>query len=506
MLQDDNKKRVNRLVEWALERTNLENFKDPEDMMDKQNDAQEVNEEIKEDAKLEVEISKDLMCASIYVIPPKGGKMISFDDVLNELKKKGIVEGINYDLIRKVLENGIFFTKVKIAEGSPPVDGQNGQIKYYFDIKKEIRPSVSEDGRVDFHDLNLVTNVKSNELLAEIIPPTKGKPGKTVTGKLILARDGKEVHFKTGKNVSLSEDGKKLFSKIDGQPVLSEGKISVLQVLDIKGDVGPATGNINFLGSIIVRGNVKSGYTIKVEGDAEIDETVEAARIEAGGNIVIKRGIQGGGKGYIKALGDVNVRYIENATVEAGENIIIYEAAMHSNLSAGKKIKIDGKKGLLVGGKSAAGEELIAKIIGSPMATYTEIEVGANPQQKKRLVEINQKLEMAQMELIKIDQAINLLGKMNNKSVLSQDKLVLLEKLREKRELLSEQTMVLMEEKQKLIIMSNTSARAKVSVSNAILPGVNIIIGNASLKIKDRIDHATFYNYEGQIKFTPYEG
>ena len=59
--------------------------------------------------------------------------------------------------------------------------------------------------------------------------------------------------------------------------------------------MGPATGNIDFLGSVIVLKR-KSGFTIKASGDIEINGIVEAAKIEAGGNITVKRGIQGKAK------------------------------------------------------------------------------------------------------------------------------------------------------------------------------------------------------------------
>lgn len=506
-MDENNEKKVEKIINWAVEKT-VSTKPQVDAASDKQvkQEEQNIEEEIKEDAKFEVEISKDQMQAMIYVVPPKGGKMVLFDDILSELAKKGITEGINYGKIKEVLENGIFYSKVRIAEGQNPVNGQNAQIKYYFDTNKELKPAVSEDGKADFYNLNLVTNVKIGELLAEIIPPTRGLPGKTVTGKTIPARDGREIRFRAGKNVHISEDGLKIFSKIDGQPVLSDGKISVLQVLEIKGDVGTATGNINFLGSIVVRGNVKSGFKIKVEGDAEINGTVEAAEIDAGGSIIIKRGIQGGKKGYLRAGIDVTARYIENCTIEAGRDINVYEAVMHSNLSAGKKIKIDGKKGLLVGGNCRAGEELIAKTIGSHMATYTEIEVGTDPEQKKKLTETNQKLQAIENDLNKAKQAIDLLGKLKDRNALTSDKAALFEKIKNANQILHEQKLNITSEKEKLETMIACQGRARVSASDAAMPGVNIVIGNASFKIKDKIDHVTFYNHDGQVKFGTYEG
>ena len=56
----------------------------------------------------------------------------------------------------------------------------------------------------------------------------------------------------------------------------------MLPVLEISGDVGPATGNINFVGSM-VKGNVKSGFVITADGDVEVYGIVEAAKVEAGG-------------------------------------------------------------------------------------------------------------------------------------------------------------------------------------------------------------------------------
>ena len=295
-----------------------------------------------------------------------------------------------------------------------------------------------------------------------------------------------------------------MFAGIDGQPIIYDRKLSVLPILEIKGDVGPATGILIFR-QCYSSGNVKSGFIIKADGDIEINGIVEAAEIEAGGNIIIKRGIQGQGKGFLKAVQDFKARYIENATVEAGKNINIVEAAMHSHLLAGKNIKIEGRKGLIVGGSAKAGEKLIAKIIGSPMSTYTEIEVGINPTLKKNHQSICKKLENMKADLHKINQALGI-RQIKTKDLLTNDKQVLLDKLILTQSTIKEQQLELMEEKEKLDLIISHSGRASVSASNVCYSGVNIIIGNASLKIRDKINHVTFYNYEGQIKFGPYEG
>jgi len=493
--------RTEKLINWAIEKTRSEITQS-----EKKEDASSKKSDSIEDAKIEIEISKNEMTATLWLIPPKGGKMITFEKVMEELAAKGIKYGVNENKIKEMINNSIFNTPVDVASGLLPRDGKDGKIQFFFDTNKNLKPKLLEDGTVDYHNLGLVINVKKGQQLAEIIPPTKGISGMTVTGKSVKARDGKEPRIHAGKNVVISEDGFRAFADIDGQPILYNNKLSVLPVLEIKGDVGPATGDIDFLGSIIVLGNVKSGFAIKASQDLEVYGIVEAAQIEVGGNIMIKRGIQGQGKGILKAGEDFTARYIENATVEAGNDIIIAEAAMHSRLFAGKAIRLEGKKGLIVGGTAKAGEKLIAKTIGSPMSTYTEIEAGINPTLKMDYQNICNKLAALESDLHKIHQALSVLQRLKEKNLLTHDKKILLEKLILTKDSLNNQLLELKTEKQRLDLVMSHSGRAKISASNICYSGVNILIGNASLKVRDKITHVTFYNYEGQIKFGPYEG
>ncbi|MDD4568966.1 MAG: FapA family protein [Tepidanaerobacteraceae bacterium] len=500
-MEDNDSKKTKRILKWAIEKTGEIDKKDSSATKHNYTDQENV-----EDAKVLIEISKNEMGATIFVVPPRGGRMLTYKEIIQELAVRKIVYGIDENKIKDVLSKGLFNITVQIASGLSSINGENGRVEYYFETNRDLKPRVLEDGKADFYNLNLVTNVKKGELLAKIIPPTKGIAGKTVTGKTIPTKNGKEARIHAGKNVTISEDGYNMFSGIDGQPIIHEGKLSVLPVLEIKGDVGPATGNINFIGSVIVMGNVKSGFIVKADGDVEVNGIVEASEIQSEGSIIIKRGVQGQGKGMLKARQDFTARYVENTTIEAGENITIADAAMHSYLFAGNKIVIQGRKGLIVGGNIKAGEELVAKIIGSPMSTYTEIEVGVNPELKRNFQDILNKLQQTEKDLAKIHQAMEVLARLKEKGLLTPDKQVLYEKLLHTKESIEEQKLDIEKEREKYDSILSHSNRAKVSASNVTYSGVNIIIGNASLKVRDQIKHATFYNYEGQIRFGPYEG
>ena len=179
---------------------------------------------------------------------------------------------------------------------------------------------------------------------------------------------------------------------------------------------------------------------------------------------------------------------------------------MHSNLLAGKDIRLEGKKGLIVGGTAKAGEKLIAKTIGSPMSTYTELEVGINPKLKSDYQNICNQLATLEADINKIEQTISVLQRLKEKNMLTPDKQILLDKVILAGESLKNQQAELKNEKERLDLIMSYSSRAKISASNVCYPGVNIVIGNASLKVRDKITHVTFYNYEGQIKFGPFEG
>lgn len=469
------------------------------------NVLEETTEDLKVESNINVEISKDKMKAFISLTPAIGTTPPTIEDIKDILNQKGVVFGVDDDKIKEILDREIYYTKMLVAQGKEAVNGQDGKINYLFKIRRDLKPRVSKDGKADFYNLDLITNVKKGQQIAEIIPPTDGTEGQTVTGQKIPFKPGREARIVAGKNIQISNEGK-IFSTIDGQPNIINGKLSVVPVLEIRGDVGPATGNINFLGSVIVNGNVKSGFKISVEKDIEVKGTVEAAELIAKGNIVIRRGVQGRGMGLLKAGLDIAAGYLENVTAVAGQNIHITEAVMHSKISAEKKIIVDGRKGLFVGGAARVGEELIAKIIGSPMCTYTEIEAGLNPQKKQELQRINKALDTENHNINKTKQAISVLEKLNKKGVLPTDKTIILGRLKTTYKKLIENRSKLLESKQKIEELLKCTGRAKISAADVVHPGVHIIIGNASLKIKDRVEHATFYNYEGNIKFSPYEG
>lgn len=457
------------------------------------------------DSRVSLDKNEDLMELYMTLLPPLGGKELDIDQVKDLLRERGFFYGINEDIIQDYLLNKKYHNKVLIAKGLKPVNGKDGEIIYHFDRLQDNTPKISNDGKVDYFDLGLVTNVKAGDILVTIIPPTDGEKGFNIFGKEVEPVKGKSRSIKAGKNVVLSEDMETITALINGQVVISKDKISVLPIYEVKEDVNPSIGNIDFWGSVLVKGNINTGFTVKAKGNIEVWGTVEGASLIADGDILIKRGIAGKQKGKIIAQGNIVARYIENAEVIAQGDIIVGEAIMHSSIRAGKTIRINGKKGLLVGGLAQATEEITLKTVGSSLATQTELEVGINPLLREKLIELKNNLNKLNLDIDKISKGILLLERTGIEN-LPKDKQELLIKLYETKKTLEKNELELSQKLQEIEQEIKDMDKGKVNVFNCLYPGVKITIGTATKYFKEEFKHSSFYLDNGSIKSMPFVG
>ena len=104
-----------------------------------------------------------------------------------------------------------------------------------------------------------------------------------------------------------------------------------------------------------------------------------------------------------------------NGTVKAEDGLVVRDAIMHSKIDSGKKIIVNKNKGLIVGGEVRAANEIDAKIIGSNLATPTEVCVGVTPDLRDEFRNIDSDFEETQKELDMVIKYINLLKKKRKK-------------------------------------------------------------------------------------------
>jgi uncharacterized protein (DUF342 family) len=343
---------------------------------------------IENNSMLSIDIAEGDMKAFITVSPPgMGGYDIVYETYLVYLKSNHITHGVNEEFLRDFADKPTYKERITVAEGTKPINGQDSYIQYNFETDQStVKLKEGTNGRVDFKDLNIINNVVENQVLAKRIPAGQGIPGRTVTDKMIPARNGRDVPLPLGQNVHVGEDGDTIIADINGQVIISNGKINVEPVYMVNEHVGVKTGNIVFLGTVIVKGNVEDGFSVKATGNIEVMGTVEKAELDAEGDIVVHQGIAGKNGGKVKAGRSIWARFIENAFIESGNMVIVSDGIINSQVDAYKRIVCQGKRAHIVGGRLRASEEINAKTIGSPTSgTVTICEVGIDPKSKVQM-------------------------------------------------------------------------------------------------------------------------
>lgn len=460
----------------------------------------DVQQEEKVDASVEVNTSPDKMRAFIKIKAPEGGgKQAGLQEIAWQLKQSGIIFGINEEVVHTLVQNPIYDQNILIAEGMPVVNGKNGEIRFLVDIHKDRKPIIMEDGSVNYRDLDYIESVHKGQKLCEITQPTPGVNGRNVVGTLLRAIDGKPAKLNRGKNVYPADDNLSLYSDIDGQVMYIEGKLSVFATYEIPADVDNSTGNINFIGNVTIRGNVLSGFVVDAGGNVEVAGVVEGATIKAAGNIILRRGMTGNGKGTLISGGDIVAKYIENSTIEA-VNDIKAEAIMHSDIKCGRRLELGGRKGLLVGGVARVGKEIQAKVMGSHMATATAIEVGTDPNVRERYKFLRTETIKLEDSSKKASQAIVLLKKLEGAGILTEEKKEILDKSVRSKIFFDSRLAEYKEEIAQLEEKLQQEVNGRIKVENFIYPGVRVSIGSASLHVKETLQHCSLYKDSADVR------
>lgn len=457
------------------------------------------------DESVRVEISSDRMLGVIsFTKPENGGKELTLAEVKKSIKAARIVSGINEDLLEQLMEERQYGHKYPIAHGKPPVHGEDGTLELFFDIKCEhvaaLRPKEKEDGSVDFKDLDLIQTIAKDQKLAKITHPTEGVPGKNVLGKEIRAKKGKIKRLPRGKNVYVSEDELTLHASIEGQLIYEFDQVNISETYIVDGDAGVATGNIDFSGNVLVRGNVESGFTIKAGGDIEVQGFVGEATIIAGRDILLRHGIQGKNKGMLVAEGDIVTKFIQNSIVRAKGNLYT-EAIMHSQVEAGDSVIVEVNKGLIVGGTVQATNLISAKIIGSPMSTVTEIKICMALALQHQYNAAKENLAKQKVQLDQVGKNVAFIhDKLAKGERLPKARLDSVKKMLQLQKQLQTQIKATQEEYDSLKATLQDYQAGAIQVSDIMYPGCKITMGSCVKHIREDLNYSKICIKDREIK------
>lgn len=452
-----------------------------------------------------LEESSDGMTVTVRFYPPsETGERMTLNGFLQDLQLRNITRGVQMNVLQEHFQSdGSYCTDIIVAKGKEPVEGTDARIEYFFDTDMHRRPAQKDDGRVDYFNLSTINHCHKGEMLARIIPEVRGEMGYDVYGREKKPREVKRGVLKFGRNIVMSEDKLSISSTVDGHVALQDEKVIVSAVYMVQ-NVDVSTGNISYEGSVEIAGNVSENFEVKAGGNVVVNGLVEGAKITAGGNIIIGKGMNGmGGKGYLRAGGDVIVKFLENVRVVTG-GYVETEAILHCRVSAGSEVRVDGRKGLIVGGYVQAANKVMAKTIGGSMGVATILEVGVNPliksqytRMQKQLADTTKTVKDAEVILENFKDKLkkgfkyneSQLKYMKSITTLVEDKSVEIEQI----------TMRL----EKLRTMMEIQKMAEVVINDQVFPGTTIIIGDASKTIQSNFHYCKFIKEMGEVRMAP---
>ncbi|WP_457572095.1 DUF342 domain-containing protein [Desulfovulcanus sp.] len=351
----------------------------------------------------------------------------------------------------------------------------------YFDFQK-LKPKEIESGKVDYYNLGYVQNVIVGQVLAE---------WREIDSKDVDQYDQNFIYdqkkFPIGPNCAVNpKNENQLIALTNGYVFYYEGKIAVKTVLNVRRDVDFHTGNIYFVGDMIIHGTVRSGFEIRAN-NVRVKDLVEGARVEAGGSIVIEGGIKGNDHALIKVGENLRSSFCEKAELVVHNKLIIDGSCMHSTLYAGKYIMIKGK---LTGGRvCSSGLVYVERQLGGAMGTRTSLMLGYDALLYREVEEIEQIIANLKNNISHLRAMIrkgqHYEEEYGPKLRLSEKKFKVF--IRKREELWSK-------------MEGGFNKKARVICPGEVRPGVEISIGPAFYKVDDFLQDVCFYFEDNEIK------
>ncbi len=446
--------------------------------------------------------SPDNMSVTVRMYAPfEGAAPMPKAEFMREFTSRGISYGYDEAAIDAFLASRPYCTDVVLVKGLPPVQGSDATIEYFFNTDPRVKPTLKEDGTVDFFNLNTINHCKKGDLLARLHPAVLGKPGMNVKGERIKPRDVKQAILKFGHNIDINESKTELFSQVSGHVSYVEGKVFVSNVFQVE-NVDNSVGNIDYDGSVQVNGNVCENFSIKAKGSIEVRGIVEGAYLEAGENIIIARGMNGMHKGVLKAGGNVVSKFLENVKVSAG-GFIETESIMHSDVVAGTDIRVNGKHGIIAGGRACATNSIEVKNLGSGMGSDTVVEVGMDTTVKTRMQELQKRIADINKQLATVKPVLDGAKlKLAQGIKMSTDQLLQIQKLVKLSQALNEELSIIVPEYNLLQEQEdmNVDQKGVVTVTGDVYPGTKICISDVSMVVKSAMKYCRFIKEAGDVK------
>jgi uncharacterized protein (DUF342 family) len=273
---------------------------------------------------------------------------------LVELKIQGFNPAVITDALQK---RGDGLLSIVVASGKAPVASRPGRVE----LKVPANHTAAGG----------ITRVDNGQLVATITAGAAGVDGCDVLGQPV-PHQIVEPAIKPGKNLRCSKSN--IFATMAGNLRLIGGVLSVAPLLEMVEDQTFAA--VNFDGDVMLKGTLRSDRVVRATGSFSVIGSVEAARIDVQGALVVKGGITGQLRGKCLVGGDLSCRFISAGMLIVGGDVHIESEISNSRIACAGKITV--AHGNITGGEIIAGGGIICQFLGHSSRHATTLEVGTD--------------------------------------------------------------------------------------------------------------------------------
>ncbi|MBO6108240.1 MAG: DUF342 domain-containing protein [Eubacterium sp.] len=466
------------------------------DIADKIENAEEVELELKRD--IHILVSEDKMSVTLNLTQPNNNITIGVREVMRALREFDVKQGIKQDVIKKMIDEQMFFTDMVIAEGKPAVMGKDGYFDYHFRKEVKSTPKLLPNGSVDYKGIELFETVEKGQVIADYISATAGEFGYDVYGNILTPERGKELPSLKGKGFHVSENGKQYIADVTGIIEMDDdGNIEVRSVYNVDGDVDLAVGNINFDGDVNIMGNVEAGYLISASGNVTIEGNCEQCSIFAGKDILIKGGVQGRSESEINAKGNVIGQFFESCVLKA-EGDITCTYLLNCNTTCEGFLSVAGRRGVIIGGHTVAKTGIECFGIGNVAESKSIIEVGVGDGDTKAYQILMDKCEKLQKDIVTLEEGIDKIVNMEERTAQVEE---FYNKLTNALYTQKEELKGLLEEREIRIVKMTAQKDAEIDVKGTVYPGTRIFVSSVVYMVRETLKNVRFLKKDGKVGY-----
>jgi len=452
-----------------------------------------------------VALSEDRMKAYMTVTPPgENGTAVTVEEAIMELNKSEVQLEVDHDIIKDIIEHRKYNYPNEIATGKHAVNGTDGVITYRFKKFTELSPKEDETGKIDYKDLGLVQNVTAGTVIADITPETEGEDGYNVCGAVFKAVPGKKAKYLIGKGVYLSFDERQLIAEIDGNLRWHRDHFTVEGTLVIGEDVGTSTGNIDFIGDVVIKGNVGESFAVSSKKNVVVHGSVTNAKITADGDIEIKTGCV---NSVVSGKGNVKIGFCESSTIDCEGDLSSSSFVSCNVFCQGTASAITGK-GIIVGGKMTCLKGIVANIIGSESYAKTHLTLGNGAVLSEEKNELEKKEANLTEQIGKLLQISTMLTEHKKKlGQLTPDRDDMLSSAIRTRLKYSNDVKIIKKRIAEIDASILSTYNLHIEVRKELWPGVSVRIGTTRIKVENKnVRCRVFANTSGEIEIKAITG